>query len=302
MPTVALLGTGIMGFPMAANLARVGLQVKAWNRTRAKADPLAEFGVEVADSAAMAVADADIVVTMLADGPMVINVLETASPRPGAVLSQMSTVGTEWTTRIAALAGKLGVVFVDAPVLGTKQPAENGRLVVLVPGPEEAARVLDVIGSRTLWVGPAGADTKLKLVANAWVLALTNAPAESIGLAEDLGIDPNLFLEAIKGGGVDVPYAHLKGRAMIEAEFTPSFPARLALKDAKLVLDGASAADLAGAWASARGSYVRSCGFAPPANQSRRLTGLSPTARLAIDRPLRATDGRGSPGKRRTAR
>ncbi|MFD8492120.1 NAD-binding protein [Amycolatopsis sp. NPDC059657] len=124
-------------------------------------------------------------------------------------------------------------------------------MVVLASGPEEVraevAPVFDAVGSRTLWVGPAGAATKLKLVADAWVLALTNATAESVGLAQDVGIAPSLFLDAIKGGAVDVPYAHLKGQAMIDADFAPSFPARLALKDAKLVLDAASRADLAGA-------------------------------------------------------
>lgn len=241
--TVAVLGTGIMGAPMAANLARAGLRVRVWNRSRDKAGQVE--GAEVADSPAGAVSGADFVLTMLADGPAVHDVMEGALGSIGgdAVWLQASTVGVEWTGKLAALAEKAGVPFVDVPVLGTKQPAEQGKLVVLASGPEElqerCAPVFDAIGARTMWVGPAGAGSRLKLVANAWVLALTNATAESVGLAEELGVDPNLFLEAISGGTLDVPYAHLKGGAMISREFPLSFATRHAAKDAQLVLDAA---------------------------------------------------------------
>jgi 3-hydroxyisobutyrate dehydrogenase len=243
--TVAVLGTGTMGGPMAANLAGAGLKVRAWNRSREKAQPLAEHGVEVVATPGDAVAGADFVLTMLADGATVREVVEGAlSAVPDdAVWLQTSTVGVEWTGRLAALAEKAGLPFVDAPVLGTKQPAEQGKLVVLASGPEElkdrCAPVFDAIGGRTMWLGPAGTGSKLKLVANAWVVALTNATAESVGLAEQLGVDPKLFLESIRGGALDVPYAHLKGGAMISREFPPSFATRHAAKDAQLVLDAA---------------------------------------------------------------
>jgi 3-hydroxyisobutyrate dehydrogenase len=256
MTTVAVLGTGIMGRPMAANMLSAGLTVRAWNRTIEKAQPLAEAGATVFAAPAEAVAGADIVVTMLTDGQTVQDVFDAVSGSfaPDAVWIQMSTVGLGWTGKLAAAAEKAGIAFVDAPVLGTKQPAEQGKLVVLAAGPDElrdnCAPVFDVVGSRTIWVGPAGAGTKVKLAANAWVLALTNAVAESVALAQALDIDPNLFLEAIKGGSVDVPYAHMKGAAMIAGEFPPAFPARLAAKDARLVLEGGGdAVDLAGAQA-----------------------------------------------------
>jgi 3-hydroxyisobutyrate dehydrogenase len=251
--TVAFLGTGIMGLPMAANVASAGLRVRAWNRTVEKAAPLAERGAEVAGSAAEAVRGADIVVTMLADGPTVAEVIEgvLGDLAQDAVWLQMCTVGVEWTAKLAALAERAGVAFVDAPVLGTKQPAEQGKLVVLAAGPEEVrercAPVFDAVGSRTMWLGPAGAASRLKLVSNAWVLALTNATAESVGLAEALGVDPRLFLEAISGGPLDVAYAHVKGESMMKREFQPSFPARHAAKDARLVLDAVDEdTDLAG--------------------------------------------------------
>ena len=249
--TVAFLGTGIMGAPMAANIAKAGQDVRVWNRTRAKAEPLSDVA-EVADSAAAAAGGADVLVTMLADGPAVASAFEAASAAPGTVWLQMSTVGLDWTEKLAALAEKAGVVFVDAPVLGTKQPAEQGQLQVLASGPDEAREaatpVFDAVGARTLWLGPAGQGSRLKLVLNAWVLALTNATAESLALARALGLDPSLFLETIKGGGLDVGYAHLKGAAMLSGEYAPLFPAELAAKDARLVLEAAGdAVDLAGA-------------------------------------------------------
>jgi 3-hydroxyisobutyrate dehydrogenase len=257
-PTVTVLGTGIMGLPMAANLVKAGLPVRAWNRTIEKAQPLAERGATVLANPAEAVAGADIVVTMLADGQAVHEVFEATKDAfaPDTLWIQMSTVGIDWTGKLSEAAEKAGIAFVDAPVLGTKQPAEQGKLLVLASGRDElrdrCAPVFDAVGSRALWVGPVGSGTRLKLVANAWVLALTNATAESIGLAKALGIDPNLFLEAIKGGSVDVPYAHVKGAQMMAEEFPPAFPASLALKDAKLVLEaGDGTVDLAGSSATA---------------------------------------------------
>jgi 3-hydroxyisobutyrate dehydrogenase len=243
-----------MGLPMTANLARAGLTVRAWNRTIEKAQPLAEHGVTVRGTPAEAVDGADIVVTMLADGRAVQDAFDAASGAlsPEALWIQMSTVGIEWTAKFAADAEKAGIAFVDAPVLGTRQPAEQGKLVVLGSGAENlrdrCAPVFDAVGARTIWVGAAGTGSRLKLVANAWVLALTNATAESIALAQALGVDPNLFLDAIKGGPVDSPYAHAKGAAMIAGEFTANFPAKLAAKDARLALEAAGdTVDLAGA-------------------------------------------------------
>jgi len=252
MTTVAFLGTGIMGAPMAANLSRAGLDVRVWNRTRAKAEPLSEQGARVVDSPAAAAEGADILVTMLADGPAVAESFEAASVGSGTLWLQMSTVGLEWTDRLAAAAEKAGVAFVDAPVMGTKQPAEQGKLLVLASGPEEvrdrAAEVFDVVGVRTVWLGEAGKGSRLKLVMNAWVLTLTNGAAESLALARALGLDPAVFLETIKGGGLDVPYAHLKGGAMLADEYPAAFPAGLAAKDARLVVEAAGdAVDVAGA-------------------------------------------------------
>ncbi len=247
-PTVALLGTGTMGAGMARNIAAAGIPLRVWNRTRAKAEPLAGAGITVADTAAEAVRGADVVITMLFDTASVEAALAEARDglTPGAVLLQQSTVGVEGTDRLAALAADLGLVFVDAPVLGTKKPAEDGALVVLASGPEDAqARltpVLDAIGSRTLWVGAAGQGTRLKLVANSWVLTVVEGIAEALTLAKALGVEPQQFLDVVKGGAMDAPYVQLKGSAMLAGDFAPSFGLDGAAKDAGLIVDAARAA------------------------------------------------------------
>jgi 3-hydroxyisobutyrate dehydrogenase len=244
---VAVLGTGIMGSAMARNLARAGYAVRAWNRTRAKADPLTADGVTVCDTAGQAIRDADVVLTMLADGPAVEAVMEPLVDGLGdAVWSQMSTVGVTSIERLAALAERGGATMVDAPVLGTKEPAEAGMLTVLaagpVPGRERCRPVYDVIGSRTVELGDAiGAASRMKLVLNSWLLAIVEGLAESILLAEGLGVDPRRFLEIIDEGPLSVPYAKLKGPMMIDRSYSPSFPLRLAHKDAVLAIDASAA-------------------------------------------------------------
>jgi 3-hydroxyisobutyrate dehydrogenase len=246
LKAVAVLGTGIMGGAMARNIAAAGLETRAWNRTREKAAPLAEDGIDVADTPSDAVAGAGAVITMLASGDAVRDVATgdggaLASMDQGAVWLQMSTIGIAATDEMAGIAREAGVTFVDAPVLGTKEPAEQAKLVVLAAGPPDAtercAPVFDAIGSRTITFEEPGRATRLKLVLNNWVLSLTVATAETIGLAESLGVDPALFLEAIEGGNLDSAYAQMKGKMMIEGSFETSFPLGLATKDARLVLE-----------------------------------------------------------------
>ncbi len=157
-----------------------------------------------------------------------------------AVWAQTSTVGIDGTAELASLARAHGVGFVDAPVLGTRQPAEEGKLTVLAAGPTElraaVAPVFDAIGAKTVWVGEEpGAAHRLKLVVNAWVLSVVAGTAQSIALAEGLGLDPQLFLDTIAGGAMDAPYVQLKGRAMIAGDYPPAFAVDGALKDSGLI-------------------------------------------------------------------
>lgn len=242
--TVAVLGAGgTMGLPMARKLARAGFGVRAWNRTRAKAQPLADDGAVVCDSPAEAAEGADALLTMLSDGDAVIDAVDGprgAFSRVGedVVWLQMSTIGEGPTARCVELAQRAVVGFLDAPVLGTKQPAEAGELVVLASGADElrerATPLFDVLGKRTLWLGEAGRGTLLKLVVNSWIVAVVEGGAETLALAEGLGVDPADFFAAIADGTLDLPYLRMKGRAIAERDFTPSFRLALAAKDARL--------------------------------------------------------------------
>jgi 3-hydroxyisobutyrate dehydrogenase len=240
-PTVAFLGTGTMGAPMVRCLRAAGLPVRAWNRDRRKAEALADSGAVVAGSPAEAAEGADVVVTMLFDTDAVLDCVGAAAPAEGTVWLQMSTVGTDGAQRTVELARELGLVLVDAPVLGTRKPAEDGALVVLASGPEEArdrvAPALDAMGSRTLWLGEAGQGSRLKLVCNAWVLSVTAGVAQSVAMAEGLGLDPRSFLDAISGGATDTPYAHAKGANMLDHEYPVSFALSGARKDAALIAE-----------------------------------------------------------------
>ncbi|MCW2791235.1 MAG: 3-hydroxyisobutyrate dehydrogenase [Nocardioides sp.] len=251
-PTVTLLGTGAMGAGMARAMAAAGLGVTVWNRTAERAAPLNDVA-SVASSVADAVSGADVVLTMLFDADSVAATMAQARGHlgPDTVWVQQSTVGVEGAARLADLAAELGVSYVDAPVLGTRKPAEDGTLVVLASGPEELRErvqpVFDAIGSRTLWVGGAGAGSRLKLAANAWVFTVVEGVAESLALARDLGVDPRLFLDAVRGGAMDSPYVQLKGAAMLDGDLAPAFALNGALKDADLILAAArdAGADLA---------------------------------------------------------
>ncbi|WP_326599236.1 NAD(P)-dependent oxidoreductase [Streptomyces sp. NBC_01803] len=248
-PSVAVLGTGIMGAAMARNLCRAGLDVRVWNRTRARSEPLAADGARVADSPAGAVDGADILLTMLFDADATLEAVRAAAPalRPGLLWLQCATAGLDALEPLTAVAAEHRLVFVDAPMLGTKQPADAGQLTVLAAGPEEArgpaAPVLDAIGARTVWVGEVpGAASRLKLVCNSWVLAVTHGTAEALALAHGLGVDPQDFLDAIEGGGLDMGYLRAKAAVIRSGELAPSFSVDTAEKDARLIVAAGEAA------------------------------------------------------------
>jgi 3-hydroxyisobutyrate dehydrogenase len=252
--TVALLGAGgTMGQGIGANLA-AGFEVRAWNRTREKIGDLGERdGVTVCETPREAAEGADVVLTMLSDGEAVLAAAEgpdgaLAGAREGAVWLQASTIGLEATARCAELAAQSSLVLVDAPVLGTKKPAEEGQLVILGSGPEEARDQLqplfEAIGKRTLWAGEAGAGSRLKVAVNSWIVSVVEGTAEMLALAEAVGIDPQLTLDAVAEGPLDLPYMRMKAKAMLEGDFTPSFRLALAAKDAGLALVAAEEAGL----------------------------------------------------------
>jgi 3-hydroxyisobutyrate dehydrogenase len=241
--SIAVLGTGLMGGPMARNLARAGHEVRVWNRTADKAVALArdEVGITAPASVVEAVEGAEVVLTMLLDAAAVETALGDALQHtaPGVLWLQMSTVGVQGEARLADLARRHAARYIDAPVLGTRAPAERGELLVLASGPErdrEQCQVLFApLSRRVVWLGPAGQGSRLKMVANSWVLALTAAMGEAVALAQGLNLDPEVFLDLIENHPTDSPYARTKAAAMMRRDFPPSFPVRGALKDARLV-------------------------------------------------------------------
>jgi 3-hydroxyisobutyrate dehydrogenase len=248
--TVAFLGTGVMGAPMARNIAGAGLNVRVWNRTTERARPLEAAGATVGEEPAHAVDGADVVVTMLSDVGPTLEVAEAvlAATAPDAIWAQMGTIGIEGTERCIDLARSHGRAFVDAPVLGTLKPAEDGKLTVLASGPDDAVErcspVFRAVGHKTLRVGEAGQGTRLKLSVNAWVLALTQGTAEAVALAKGFGLGVDQMLEALDGSPTDAPYFRMKSALMDAGEYPVSFSLRLAAKDAALIAEAADAAGI----------------------------------------------------------
>lgn len=249
--TIAVLGTGIMGAPVARNLQKHGFTVRAWNRSRAKAEELASSGVEVSDSPREAVEDADIIMTILKDGTSVLEVMENVASglAKGAIWIQMSTVGIGAIDELAAFAEQLGLKLFDAPVQGTRQPAEQGQLVIIASGPAQdrdiVQPVFDAIGKRTVWVSEKiGAASRLKLALNSWAFALTHGVAESLALAKGLGIDPALVVDVVKGGPMDSAFFQSKAALILADDYPASFSIANALKDAELVMEAVEQAGI----------------------------------------------------------
>ena len=247
-PTIAMLGTGTMGAPMARNLARAGFNLRVWNRTIAKAAVLTADGAQCACTPAQAAADADVLITMLSDGAAVEQV--TAGPTGAlsalsgdAVWIQMSTVGVQWCDRLGELAARNGVAFMDAPVSGSTEPAARGELEILASG-AAAVRptvepIFDVLGNRTVWLPRGGDGSRLKLALNNWLAVLVEGMAETLTLVDALGLDPHVLLTSIAGRPLASHYALAKGEAMLSGDLAPGFPLQHAAKDAELAVDAA---------------------------------------------------------------
>jgi len=247
---VAVLGIGIMGSAMARNLAAAGLRTMVWDRSSEATAPLADIGALVAPSPQDAVRDARVVITMLPTADVVNSVVFTAAAAAfagGAVWAQMGTIGLAATSGIGERLGRIrpDVMFVDAPVSGSKGPAEAGQLLILASGPPAAEAIVrpafSAIGRKTVWLGEAGQGTRMKMVVNAYLATLVEGVAEALELAERLGIDPAALEDAIEGGPLDAPLADAKLHKMKSGDYTPEFPLEWALKDVDLAIAAAGA-------------------------------------------------------------
>jgi 3-hydroxyisobutyrate dehydrogenase len=249
--TITVLGTGIIGAPVARNLQKHGFSVRVWNRTRGKAEALASAGVDVFESPREAVQDADIIITLLKDGASVLDVMESAASglSKGAIWIQMSTVGIKAIDELAVFAEQRGLRLFDAPIQGTRQPAEQGQLVIMASGPTEdrdtVQPVFDAIGKRTVWVSERiGAASRLKLALNSWAFALTHGVAESLAIAKGLGVDPALVVDVVKGGPMDSAFFQSKAALILADDYPVSFSIANALKDAQLVMEAVEQAGI----------------------------------------------------------
>ncbi len=243
---VAFLGIGTMGHAMATRTLGAGIPTIVWNRNPDATRSLADLGAEVAESAADAARQAAIVVTMVTDAEVVLAIAKDqgmlAALAPGAIWTQMSTIGDGGMKRVESLvrAERPDVVLIDAPVSGSKEPAEQGQLTIFASGPEAVrprlAPLFDALGRRTIWVGAVGTGSKLKLVANTWLALAAEAVNVSVAFAHQLGLETQSVMNALGDGPLVSPWQAAKLERIARGDFSVQFALSLALKDVHLAL------------------------------------------------------------------
>ena len=244
LPTIAFIGTGIMGLPMARNLLNAGFPVRAWNRSTAKAQELSALGAQIASSPALAADGAQVLICMLSDGPTCDAVLfgedgAVRALKPGSLVVVMSSIPVDTAVEQARLCAELGLRYLDAPVSGGERGAREASLAIMVGGEtaafEQGREVLSALG-RPVHVGPAGTGELAKLVNQLIVASTIATVAEGLLLAERGGADPSKVHEALLGGFVDSPIWRQDGQRMLNNDFTPGGPAKWQLKDTRTAL------------------------------------------------------------------
>ncbi|MGM8932550.1 NAD(P)-dependent oxidoreductase [Salinicola halophyticus] len=247
--SIAVLGLGAMGHAFAANLLQAGFDVAVWNRSPGKTSGLVENGARLAESPADAVGQAQAVITMLPDLAVTRDVLLSddgalAAMTEGAILIQMGTLGVAETDRLIAEVGdaRSDVVFIDAPVSGTKAPAQQGKIAILASGDRDRAGtvvepIFEVLGNKTQWLGQAGQGARMKVVINAWLISMMQGIAETAQLADTLGFTTDDLWQVLEGGPLATPYMKLKMDMIANGEFDPQMAMQWGLKDLGLALE-----------------------------------------------------------------
>lgn len=241
MSRLAFLGTGLMGAPMARRLLAAGHRVAVWNRSRAKAEPLAEDGATVADSPAEAIGAGEGVIIMVADAAAVSEVLlqpSAVEALRGRTVLQMSTIGPGESRELGDRVRAAGADWLEAPVLGSIPQATAGSLLIMAGGEsalyERWQPVLQAMGAPRL-IGPVGHAATLKLAMNQLIAALTAAYASSLGLVRRAGVDVEAFADTVRASALHAPTFDKKLAGMLAHDFEPAnFPARHLLKDVRL--------------------------------------------------------------------
>ena len=246
---VAFLGLGIMGSRMAANLRAAGHDVVVWNRTREKAEA---FGEPIAPTPAAAARDAEVVISMVVDGPQVDAVLLDAedgaanSARPGTLFVDMSTISPQTARAVAGRLGERGMAFLDAPVTGSSPAAEAGTLTIMAGGApqdfERAKPLFEAMGEVVLHVGPTGQGQMLKLVNNAVAAANAVTLAQALVVAKATGVDLDALSQVLAVGSGGSKMADLKTGPMRAHDYTTLFKTAHMLKDVRYCLEEGRAA------------------------------------------------------------
>jgi 3-hydroxyisobutyrate dehydrogenase len=242
---VAVIGAGTMGAAMVTRLLGASFDVSVWSRHEETNSPLVDLGADSYAQVKDAVVNADVVVTMLPTADVTENLMfgegGLEKMQRDALWVQMATIGPKATESIANRVSSMrsDVRFIDAPVSGSKAPAESGQLLILASGDESASPLLEnvfgALGRKTMWLGPVGAGSRMKLILNTWLAFQAEGAAESLSLAARLHTEPSLLIEALRGNALTSPYALAKLEKMIDADFSPEFSLDWALKDLELV-------------------------------------------------------------------
>ena len=243
---VGFLGLGTMGTPMATNLLKAGWSVVVWNRTAARMKPLLRLGAKAGKGPAHVAAEVDVVITMVSRPQDVEQVVlgpdgVADGLKPGTVLVDMSTVSPATSRKLAGAVAAKRAEFLDAPVVGSKGPATDGSLVVLVGGLpttlERCRPVLSAMGKTIIHAGSVGAGSALKLATNLMLAHLAAGFTEGLLLVERAGLDPKRYLEALEASTFRSPWYHTKGIGMIKREFAAHFALKHMHKDLTLMLE-----------------------------------------------------------------
>ncbi|KAK3025821.1 hypothetical protein RJ639_041269 [Escallonia herrerae] len=245
MAEVGFLGLGIMGKAMAMNLLRHGFKVTVWNRTLSRCDELVEHGASVGETPAAVIKKCKYTIAILSDPAAALSVvfdkdgiLEEICSGKGYI--DMSTVDADTSSKISEAIASKGGYFLEAPVSGSKKPAEDGQLVILAAGEkalyEEALPAFDVLGKKSFFLGKVGNGAKMKLVVNMIMGSMVNAFSEGLVLADKSGLNPQTLLDVLDLGGIANPMFRMKGPTMIQNNYSPAFPLKHQQKDMRLAL------------------------------------------------------------------
>lgn len=252
-PVVGFIGLGIMGSAMASRLLHEGYHLHLWNRTSDKATALIEAGAHWSTSPGELAGLAQFIILMVTNDEAVLEITEGVggvldSLTPGATLINMSTISPSATMRLADKCSARSIAFIDAPVSGSKPQAESGDLIILAGGKTEdieaATPLLLTMGTKIVRTGPVGSGTKLKLAVNLLLAHLDLALKESVDFCNTQSIAPELLLEVVESApALKNGFLLLKGKKLLEQDWSPQFPLKHMLKDVRLVLETANASE-----------------------------------------------------------